>query len=226
MAQHEASKLRRQLDEVSVATRDMRPHVDMEVRRLTTQLAKMEEELVEKDGAILELRFEREQSTVNIGRLQRRLKELQGHNEYSNVVREQDKHDASAKDGSAKREKELEDTVVSLKKLCEKQRLENESLRRNTQSNVQFMEMKKENKGLKSRIEQLEEQVCLLICLIVGLDRADRMQRDTCDHMHCGKVQMRCCATVCHWLNPPLSFVLHWVCADRVEQIAPGRDGG
>ena len=162
MAQHEASKLRRQLDEVSVATRDMRPHVDMEVRRLTTQLAKMEEELVEKDGAILELRFEREQSTVNIGRLQRRLKELQGHNEYSNVVREQDKHDASAKDGSAKREKELEDTVVSLKKLCEKQRLENESLRRNTQSNVQFMEMKKENKGLKSRVEQLEEQVCSL----------------------------------------------------------------
>ena len=49
MAQHEASKLRRQLDEVSLSTRDTRPHVDQEVRKLTTQLARMEEELVEDE---------------------------------------------------------------------------------------------------------------------------------------------------------------------------------
>jgi chromosome segregation ATPase len=163
LLQHEAAQLRRKLDEQIMGSSEMSQlKLDSELKRIRVENAKLEEELVEKDGVLLELRFEKEQSNVNIGRMQRRHKELTAQVEQLESLRSDDNHESMVKgvrEGGGKREKELEETVVSMKRLLEKLRLENESLRRNSHTNVQYMEMKKENKALKAKLESVESEV-------------------------------------------------------------------
>ena len=79
VAQFEACRSRRDLDALKeVATDPVASRAATQLTNLSDLVTRLEQELVEKDGAILELRFERAHAMEHMRRLERRMQELSG----------------------------------------------------------------------------------------------------------------------------------------------------
>ncbi|GBG72415.1 hypothetical protein CBR_g11994 [Chara braunii] len=149
----------------------------------------LEDRILARDNANLELRFEKEQALLEGSRLRARLKCLfdeelwplsagkagvePGGGSSTRVTRSASGAIASAEgkgsthgggrvsscSGRGSRELELEAVVESLTKVVEKLRTENEGLKKNVASNAKYMDVLNKNKELKKKVGDLTEEV-------------------------------------------------------------------
>lgn len=133
-----------------------------ECRRARAQL---EDALLERDNSNLELRFEKEQSLLQLARAQRRLKllfdEELGPSGSAGPSPSGTPRGGVKSRGKAtpRKEQEMEGVIEALKKVAEKLRAENEALRKASHSNVKYMEMLNKNRDLRKRVLELEAEL-------------------------------------------------------------------
>ena len=78
VAQFETCRSRRDLDALIAATDPVASRAATQLTNLSDLVTRLEQELVEKDGALLELRFEGAHAMEHMRRLERRMQELSG----------------------------------------------------------------------------------------------------------------------------------------------------
>lgn len=126
------------------------------------QLEECRKALLERDNANLELRFEKEQSQLQLARVQRRLKLLFD----EEMAPPGSSPSGTPRGGSTARgkttprkEQEMEGVIEALKKVAEKLRAENEGLRKASHSNVKYMEMVNKGREMGKRVRELEAEI-------------------------------------------------------------------
>ncbi|KAK3238116.1 hypothetical protein CYMTET_51864 [Cymbomonas tetramitiformis] len=126
---------------------------------LEEEAARLKDQLLSADAVNLELKFEREQAVLRATKLEERLQRLQASRADGGMDAPEPRtrgggkpHEAAAKVA------ELEEVVVALKRVVEKLRSENESLKKGASTNRQYMAAVNKVKELKKRVEGLEEQ--------------------------------------------------------------------
>lgn len=154
---------------------------DMMITRLSERVQELERAENEASQAILqgervnmELKFEKETFSLQLARLQRRIRDLE---QFKNVaVREGVRPDAATTSMKAtvrfqdpvepqqpaaqdRPRRELEQVVEQLKKVIEKQRQEIEHLKRTAQSSVRVIEKAQEGKLAKVELEQMQNEI-------------------------------------------------------------------
>eukprot|EP00002_Diphylleia_rotans_P028315 TRINITY_DN5716_c0_g1_i4.p1 TRINITY_DN5716_c0_g1~~TRINITY_DN5716_c0_g1_i4.p1 ORF type:complete len:1204 (-),score=306.03 TRINITY_DN5716_c0_g1_i4:172-3783(-) len=124
---------------------------------------RLREDVFNKDKLCMELRFDYEQSTIETGRLKSRISDLERQiqllreiaGERASIVAVSGK----TKQPQSKTITELEDVIAAMKKVIEKQQLENEALRRRSDPATKLAEMQKENKALKIFAAESQKEI-------------------------------------------------------------------
>eukprot|EP01083_Nonionella_stella_P055962 147568_1 len=110
-----------------------------------SQISDLNGSLLEQRSACMDLRFEHEHNAVLVDRLKRRVQELE---DFRDTLKGKYKG-GGMEDDFPKDKKELMRLVDSMRGIIDKLRQENNSLKKNTQSNVKYMALLKESKKLK-----------------------------------------------------------------------------
>ncbi|PVD27873.1 hypothetical protein C0Q70_10448 [Pomacea canaliculata] len=164
--------LRQQLEQLekALASRPKEGGVDVrEYQRLFEKNQELQREVLRLSEENMELRFEAEAARKDIPRLKERIEDLQKYVEALKYENSQLSGDSSRSQSSSirrfgesgKSTRELEKTIVLLKKVVERVQQENEKLKKapGVVSSEQMMLLKKENEGLKNQMEELRQQM-------------------------------------------------------------------
>ena len=126
---------------------------------------------IDADRQLVELKFEKESYSLQLSRLQRRIRDLEQFKavvlrdgvrpEASTTVKLQEAEEMRPEVtiGKSSKERELEQIIESLKKVVARLSSENESLKKNMVSTNRSFDKTSQEKALKDRIACLEEEV-------------------------------------------------------------------
>jgi chromosome segregation ATPase len=140
--------------------------VAAEVLNSLQRVSSLELELLELTEKNLEMKFEVENSEINMKRLKKRLAEVEHINSLINSSISTDSLPLLMQDmfGSAEsvelsslavQKKDLSSILNTFKKLIEKLKAENDMLKKNSHTNLDYMALIKENKSVKKKLEHV-----------------------------------------------------------------------
>eukprot|EP00727_Mastigamoeba_balamuthi_P002695 m51a1_g12422 putative centrosomal protein of 290 kda (1720) ;mRNA; r:773478-780395 len=118
-----------------------------------TEIEKLNAELLSKDKAMVELRFEKENALVQSARQQQHCADLEL--QVKLLTAENTKKVATPRDSGAE---ELKGVIQKMQSVIEKLQNENASLKKAAVSSVKYMEIVRENKALKAELQQARSQ--------------------------------------------------------------------
>ncbi|CAM9189161.1 unnamed protein product [Chrysoparadoxa australica] len=122
-------------------------------------------QVLDRDAAAMELRFDLEASTAEKDRLRGRLHELEHALHAANLLGGGGKGSSCGErtaGGRFKRERDLEGVVEALKRVVEKLRAENDRLRRGAAHSAKTAEVEKRAREAKSKVTELQGEVASL----------------------------------------------------------------
>lgn len=130
--------------------------------RLRQLRRELEGAILERDAAAVEMRFDLEGGVLEVERLKRRLQEVQSALETLRTTGDVVNVPAAGGVARAKRERDLEGVVESMRRVIEKLKAENERLRKNVVEGSKANELERRARDSSRKAHLLEEEVASL----------------------------------------------------------------